>query len=211
MLRSENSGLTPGKSGSRTKLHLRVVFGGQSIGWRTEQRERNENAMSKHENNQVSAETISINALLVPLSRLFERLESMTISMPDTMLNDNLWDGEKKSRLIESLMLKIPVPLFYVTTDIRENWKIVDGVQRITAISQFVLKKSFTLEKLEFLTDLNGLGIDDLPIKYRNRIKDTQFQFAVISATTPQDVPLSILERLSAEGTRKCTIQKHRA
>jgi len=147
-----------------------------------------------------NAERVSVSTQIVPLSRLLERLEAGTISAPEIQRNDNLWNDVMKSRLIESLMIKIPLPLFYVAADLDENWKIVDGLQRICTIRQFMLEKTFRLNKLEFLIDLNGSSVDDLPVKYRNRIKDTQFQFAVIGSTTPQEVQRNIFKRLNTGG-----------
>ena len=146
------------------------------------------------------AEKIAISTLPVTLSRLLERLEAKTISSPEIQRNDNLWDTVKKSRLIESLMVKIPLPLFYVAADPDEKWKIVDGLQRISAIRQFMLEHSYTLKNLEFLSDYDGCCFEDLPDKYKNRIKDSLFQFAVISATTPQEVQRNIFKRLNTGG-----------
>jgi len=146
------------------------------------------------------AEKINISVIPTPLSRLLERIENNTISAPDIQRADDLWDIEKKSRLIESLMLKIPLPLFYVAADPDENWKVVDGLQRVNVIKQFMIEKEFKLRKLEFLTDYNGGSFEDLHGKYKNRIKDTVFQFAVISATTPQEVQRNIFKRLNTGG-----------
>ncbi len=148
-----------------------------------------------------NAEKISISTMPVPLSRLIERLKEETILAPEIQRNPNLWGVEKKSRLIESLMLRIPLPMFYVAADTDENWKIVDGLQRISVIRQFMIDdKSFELKKLEFLKDFEGFKYDRLPSKYHNRIKDTQFQFAVIGATTPQEVQRNIFKRLNTGG-----------
>jgi hypothetical protein len=146
------------------------------------------------------AEKISVNSAPVPLNRLLERLAAKTISAPEIQRRDDLWDVVKKSRLIESLMLKIPLPLFYVAADLDENWKIVDGLQRVSTIRQFMVDKSFKLKDLEFLTDFNGFSLEKLPMKYRNRISDSMFQFAVISATTPQEVQRNIFKRLNTGG-----------
>ena len=146
------------------------------------------------------AEKINISSVQVPISRLIERLKAKTISAPKIQRSENLWGYQEQSRLIESLMLRIPLPLFYVAADNDENWKIVDGLQRVSALRNFLLDKNFALEKLEFLVTLNGLDYDNLPSKYQNRIIDTTLQFAVISSTTPQEVQRNVFKRLNTGG-----------
>lgn len=52
-------------------------------------------------------------------------------------------NSERKSQLIESLLLKIPIPMFYVSSDEKSNWTVVDGLQRISTLRDFVLGKSY--------------------------------------------------------------------
>jgi hypothetical protein len=150
------------------------------------------------------AEKISISLMTVPLTRLIERIEKETIVAPEIQRRDNLWSDKQKSRLIESLMLRIPLPLFYVGADGDDNWKIVDGLQRISAIKNFMISdkgNKMRFVQLEFFSQqFNGRTIEELPVKYQNRIKDTQLQFAVISATTPLEVQRNIFKRLNTGG-----------
>lgn len=146
------------------------------------------------------ADKISISSVPVPISRLLERLKGKTISAPQIQRSENLWTWQQQSRLIESLMLRIPLPLFYVAADSDENWKIVDGLQRVSALRNFLLDKKFKLSGLEFLLDLNGKNHDILPAKYQNRIVDTTLQFAVISSTTPAEVQRNVFKRLNTGG-----------
>ena len=146
------------------------------------------------------AEKISISSVPVPISRLLERLKAKTISAPQIQRSGDLWTLQQQSRLIESLMLRIPLPLFYVAADSDENWKIVDGLQRVSALRNFLLDKNFELSGLEFLLDLNGKKYDTIPPKYQNRIADTTLQFAVISSTTPPEVQRNVFKRLNTGG-----------
>lgn len=146
------------------------------------------------------ADKISISSLPVPISRLLDRLEAKSITSPQIQRSENLWTPQQQSRLIESLMLRIPLPLFYVAADCDENWKIVDGLQRVSALRNFLQKNTFRLCGLEFLTELNGLSYYELPAKYQNRIMDTTLQFAVISSTTPPEVQRNVFKRLNTGG-----------
>ncbi|OEU68904.1 MAG: hypothetical protein BA863_10785 [Desulfovibrio sp. S3730MH75] len=89
------------------------------------------------------AEKISISDKRVPLQTMIRRLKQGTITAPPIQRGAGIWDDEQQSRLIESLMLKIPVPLFYVAEEEDINWKVVDGLQRVTAIDRYVLRQEF--------------------------------------------------------------------
>ncbi len=146
------------------------------------------------------AKKISITDKRVPLQTLARRLGQGTISAPPIQRGDGLWDDPRQSRFIESLMLRIPVPLFYVSEEEDVHWKVVDGLQRVTAINRYVLRQEFSLSDLEFLRELEGCRFDDLPQKFQNRIYKAKFQFAIINPSTPQNVQRNIFKRLNTGG-----------
>ncbi len=149
------------------------------------------------------AEKISISDKRVPLQTMIRRLKQGTITAPPIQRGAGIWDDDQQSRLIESLMLKIPVPLFYVAEEAEEediNWKVVDGLQRVTAIDRYVLRQEFVLSGLEFLRELEGCKFKDLPQKFQNRIFETEFQFAIINPSTPQNVQRNVFKRLNTGG-----------
>lgn len=146
------------------------------------------------------AEKISITNKPVPLETLLRRLRQGSISSPLIQRGEQLWGDDQQSRLIESLMLRIPLPLFYVAADEQERWKVVDGLQRITAIRRFIQDKAFTLSGLEFLKAHEGDDFESLPSLYQNRILETELQFAVIGPSTPEKVQRNIFKRLNTGG-----------
>lgn len=64
-------------------------------------------------------------------------------------------DITRKSRLIESLLLRIPIPVFYFAQDEEGLFQVVDGVQRLTVIKSF-MNNEFKLKNLEYLSECNG-------------------------------------------------------
>ena len=75
--------------------------------------------------------------------------------------------------MIESLLLRIPIPVFYVAADEKGNWSVVDGVQRMSTIYNYATGQ-FPLSRLEYLDQLNGQTYSDLPRAMQRRIGETQ-------------------------------------
>jgi hypothetical protein len=70
---------------------------------------------------------------------LLTRLREGELNLsPDFQRRANLWTTTSKSSLIESLLLRIPIPSLYVSEDKDGDYTVVDGLQRICAIAHFV-------------------------------------------------------------------------
>lgn len=64
------------------------------------------------------------------------------------------WWSEHQSRLIESLLLRIPIPVFYVAEDENNNWSVIDSVRRLSAIYNYVTGE-LSIDRLENFVQLN--------------------------------------------------------
>lgn len=120
---------------------------------------------------------------------------------PDFQRNA-VWDAKRKSRLIESILLRIPLPAFYFSQRKDGTLSVVDGLQRLTAIKDFMDGK-LRLSELEYLTDLNGLSYDELRKKhhlYDKRFKLTKLSAYVIQPDSPVRVRYDIFRRLNTGG-----------
>lgn len=144
-----------------------------------------------------------INITMAPmaLDSLIKRLQNCEINLnTEFQRKGGLWSNTKKSQLIESLLLKIPLPAFYFDASDEGEWLIIDGLQRITAINEFIVRKSLKLEGLEFFNDLNGLGYDELPRQFSRRIDESSLITFTVNEGTPVNVKYNIFKRLNTGG-----------
>lgn len=112
----------------------------------------------------------------------------------------DLWDDIKKSRFIESLILNLPIPSFYFNEKNNNDWEVIDGLQRISTISSFIIEKKLTLTKLEFLKEYNGSKFDELPNALQKRITRFSVTTCIIEKGTPAEVKLNIFKRVNTGG-----------
>ncbi len=141
------------------------------------------------------------------------RLDKTYVMNPDFQ-RDFVWDKKKQSKLIESVLMRIPLPVFYLAEDELGHLVVVDGLQRLSTFRDFLSKdkdKAFHLDLPR--EDLKGKGFDDLPAKLQNRVEDCNLTFYIIDSKVPERVRLDIFERvnlgvpLSRQQMRNCLYQ----
>ena len=145
-------------------------------------------------------EKIRVRTVNVVVDQIVARIQYKEIDLaPDFQRMVGVWNDQQKSRLIESLLLRIPIPVFYVAADQNEVWSVVDGLQRTSTIFEYVTEK-FALQKLEYLTKLNGCSFTQLPHRMQRRIRETQLVVNVIDPGTPEEVMFNIFRRINTGG-----------
>ncbi|EAC7896621.1 DUF262 domain-containing protein [Listeria monocytogenes] len=121
-------------------------------------------------------------------------------------------DITRKSRLIESILLRIPLPVFYLSEDEDGVYHVLDGLQRLTVLNSY-LNNEFRLKNLEYLEEECGgrffaseekKALDNpdrfLSKKYVRRIKDTMLNFNVVDSRTPEQAKYDIFRRINTGG-----------
>lgn len=147
---------------------------------------------------------IDVDISTVNLGSLIEQLENDEIELqPDFQRAADVWDGVKKSRLIESILLGLPLPSFYFSEDpVSQKLSVIDGLQRICAIRDFVLEKEepLKLQNLQFLKNFEGMTYSQLARPEIKRIKSLKITMNTLRKGTPLDVKYIIFQRVNTAG-----------
>lgn len=155
---------------------------------------------------------IDIIAKPMTISSLEDRLDNDELDLtPDFQRQANVWDVKRKARLIESILLKIPLPSFYFSEDLNGGYAVVDGLQRLCAVFHFknvALLNSSTgaslaplrLKGLQYLKELEGKAYPDLDRKFQRRISELEITANIIRANTPSAVKFNVFARLNQGG-----------
>lgn len=145
---------------------------------------------------------IDVDISVVNLGSLLEQLEYKEIDLqPEFQRASDVWPQIKKSRLIESVLLGLPLPSFYFSEDPETNkLLVVDGLQRLCAFTDFCITKTLKLKGMQFLTALEGATYDDLDRTQIRRIKSLKITLNTLRKNTPKRVKLVIFQRVNTAG-----------
>jgi hypothetical protein len=124
---------------------------------------------------------------------------------PDFQRRWGVWDTRRQSRLIESLLLRIPLPVLYAAEDDDERWEIVDGIQRLSTIARFIKPEiigeaPLILNGLEYLSDYEGKDFEGLAPRLKMRLRETELIIHLIRKGTPPEVKFNIFARINTGG-----------
>ena len=144
---------------------------------------------------------------LYPIDALLVRSENRTIFdvvrridqgryvMDPEFQRELVWDSDKQSKLIESVIMRIPLPVFYLAEDDDGRMVILDGLQRLTTFQLFM--KDELLLRLPGRDELDGKQFSGLSSKLQNRVEDCNLTFYILDSKVPERARLDIFERVN--------------
>ena len=142
-----------------------------------------------------------------PIDTLLIRNESRTVYdvlqrigqgnyiMDPEFQRDFIWPGDKQSKLIESVLTRIPLPVFYLAEDDQGRMVVVDGLQRLSTFKRFV--DGELCLSLPGQDELHNKRFGDLSPKLQNRVEDCNLIFYIMDAKVPDRARLDIFERVN--------------
>lgn len=119
----------------------------------------------------------------------------------------NRWDQKQKSRLVESLLLNIPIPPLFLYESEYGSYEVMDGRQRLEALYDF-LSGALRLKGLEYWTEIEGLTYEELPKVFQMGIRRRTVGAIILLAESDgkinaeNDVRMILFERLNTGGVR---------
>lgn len=129
------------------------------------------------------------------IHEVVRRINQGTYVMDPEFQRDFIWPKDKQSKLIESVTMRIPLPVFYMAEDDEGQMVVVDGLQRLSTFENF-LNDELRL-KLPDRKELNGRLFSELSPKLQNRVEDCNLIFYTIDSRVPERARLDIFERVN--------------
>lgn len=127
---------------------------------------------------------------------VLRRIDRGAFVMNPEFQRDFIWPEDKQIKLIESVIMRIPLPVLYLAEDERGRMIVVDGLQRLSTFKRFV-DNDLKL-RLPQRDGLNGKRFRDLPPKLQNRVEDCNLILYVIDQRVPEQARLDIFDRVNS-------------
>jgi hypothetical protein len=116
------------------------------------------------------------------------------------------WSVEQKSRLIESILIELPIPQVFVMENDDGIYELIDGLQRISSVLQFfdpdaIGLDGFALEGCDIIKGLNEQSYADLPMSLKLRLKRSTLRTIVIKRQSKSFLRYEMFKRLNTGGS----------
>lgn len=149
-----------------------------------------------------------------PLNTILSMVNSDDYILNPEFQRRHRWDNVKKSRLMESFIMNVPIPPIFLYEIKYSVYEVMDGLQRMTAISQYY-NDEFALEGLEEWPELNGKKYSNLPDQIKRGIDRRHLSSIILlqetakSAEEARRLKQLVFERINSGG-EKLTPQETR-
>ena len=131
-----------------------------------------------------------------PVKSLYEDHKTGDLKLNPTFQRRVVWDDQRCSRLVESVILEVPLPVFYVAESFDGTREVIDGQQRLTALFRF-LDNSYALKGLSALPALNGKLFADLDKPTQKLIRNCSLRVVVFKKESDENLRFDIFARLN--------------
>lgn len=131
------------------------------------------------------------------VSDVVKRIERKRFFMAPDFQRDFVWEPARQSKLIESCIMRIPLPVLYVAEGTDGRIVVVDGLQRLTTFVRFI-NDELKLTGLGEGHPLDGRRYSQLPVNLQERVEDTQLTLYILDKSAPQRAKLDIFERVNS-------------
>lgn len=136
------------------------------------------------------------------LESLSQLIDKRTIDLAPKYQRRFRWDDKRKSKLIESFLMNVPIPPIFLNEDDFGKYSVIDGKQRLSSISEFLSGKLY-LSDLEIFKDLNKLNFFDLPREFQNSLNvRATIRAIIILRQSDKEIKYEVFQRLNTGGVR---------
>lgn len=136
------------------------------------------------------------------LRSLTDLVKNKQIDLSPNYQRRNRWKDDRKSQLIESFLMNVPIPNIFLNEDAYGHYSVIDGKQRLTAISDFLFGR-FALTGLQVFGEANGLRFDELPATLQTILETrANLRAVIILRQSDPDIKYQVFQRLNTGGIR---------
>lgn len=155
--------------------------------------------------------TVSFDNYDITVRQLFDMIGENQIELQPEYQRHFIWDDIRQSQLIESIFLGIPVPNLFMATNPDSTWEVIDGLQRLTTIVNFLgdarlirktnpKGKKLKLNELEKISSMNGYVFEELPRSVQLTFMTRPVRVTVLNDKSDLSVRYDLFERLNTGG-----------
>lgn len=158
-----------------------------------------------------SRRSVAFDSYDLAVRQLTDMLNEKVIDIAPAYQRHFKWNSERQSQLIESLLLGIPIPSIFMATNKDSTWEVIDGLQRLTTLVNFIGTeeqivsnnpngKKLRLSGLEKLNSINGMKFEELPKALQLMFLTRPIKVTVLNDRSDFGVRYDLFERLNTGG-----------
>lgn len=138
----------------------------------------------------------------ISIDALVTRINRDSLILQPEFQRDYVWSAGKASALVESVLMRIPLPVVYLAETAEGDWEVVDGQQRLTSLYSYVVGHfpdgtAFRLGQMNVRADLKGKAFKDLSKSDQNAILNYTLRAIILQKESHPDLKFEVFERLN--------------